>query len=122
MSMKDFSEEVNDFLYTFQDAGYNIENRMNGGGGISIFTNHYPFEKFKDDRYLFSTISEDFFRLIEWMLTIVSKVSFIVNGPISVHNPIHIGFIIHRTEKDWEERLIKDIGLNTKIQSIIIEI
>jgi hypothetical protein len=114
--------EVDSFLYPFLDEGYKINNRLNGGGGISIWVDNHPFEKFYGEKYSFSSISDDFLRLIEFLLNSVNKVRINVDGPIAVRSPICLGIIIHRDQKDWEERILKEIRLDTKIQAILIEI
>lgn len=130
MTVTDLSNEIDDFLLYFQDEGYQIENRYRYGGGIGIWRNHHPSEH-SDGKSIFKKISDDFFRLVDYLLSHVRKVvinvEMIVEKKSNRFNIIgydtpSIGFIIHRGEKDWEDRLLKDIGENTKIRSISIEI
>jgi hypothetical protein len=130
MTVSELSNEIDDLLLYFQDEGYQIENRYRYGGGIGIWRNHHPREH-SDGKSLFSRISDDFFRLVDYLLSHVRKV--VINVEMIVEKKSNrfnstgydtpsIGFIIHRGESDWEYRLSKDIGLNTKIRSISIEI
>lgn len=122
MTVAELSNEIDEFLLYFQDEGYKVSNRYRYGGGISIWVDHHPFDKFYDEKYSFNNIKDDFLRIISYLLTIVSKVSINIDGPMAVKNPICLGLVISNKEKDWEERVLKEIGLNTKIQAISIEI
>lgn len=82
MTVSELSNEIDEFLLYFQDEGYQIENRYSYGGGISIWVDHHPFDKFYDEKYSFNNIKDDFLRIISYLLTIVSKVSINIDGPL----------------------------------------
>lgn len=94
MTVAELSNEIDEFLLYFQDEGYKVSNRYRYGGGISIWVDNHPFDKFYDEKYSFNNIKDDFLRIISYLLTIVSKVSINIDGPMAVKNPICLGLVI----------------------------
>jgi len=130
MTVPELSNEIDDFLLYFEDEGYQIENRYRYGGGISIWKNHHTSEH-SDDKSIFKNISDDLLRLVEYLLLNVKKViidveiifeKFTTRFNTTGYDTSTIVFIIHRSEEDWEERILKEVRLDTKIRSISIQI
>jgi hypothetical protein len=131
MTVPELSNEIDDFLLYFEDEGYQSENRYRYGGGISIYRNHLPINQWNNEKTSFKNISDDLLRLVEYLLLNVKKViidiemifeKFTTRFNTTGYDTSTIGFIIHRSEEDWEDRILKEIGLNTKIRSISIQI
>jgi hypothetical protein len=130
MFLSELSNDIDDLLLYFQDEGYQVENRYKYGGVISIWKNHHTSEH-SDDKSIFKNISDELLRLVGYLLLNVKKViidvemifeKFTTRFNTTGYDTSTIGFIIHRSEEDWEERILKEIGLNTKIRSISIQI
>ena len=54
LTSKEFSEEIDKYLYPFTDEGFSVSNRY-PGGVIAIYDNSVEFSKIKED--LFSLLS-----------------------------------------------------------------
>jgi hypothetical protein len=54
LTCREFSEEIDKYLYPFTDEGFSVSNRY-PGGGIAIYGNSVEFSKIKED--LFSLLS-----------------------------------------------------------------
>jgi hypothetical protein len=129
MTVSELSNEIDDFLLYFEDEEYKTENRYRYGGGVSIYRKDLPKNQLNNEKTSFKNIYDDLLRLVGYLLLNVKKVSIDIEMIFEKFNTrfnttgydiTTIGFIIHRSEKDWEDRILKEIRLDTKIRSIQI--
>ena len=130
MFLSELSNDIDDLLLYFQDEGYQVENRYKYGGNISIWKSHHSNEH-SDNKSIFKNISDDFLRLVEYLLLNVKKViidveiifeKFTTRFNTTGYDTSTTRFVIHRREEDWEERILKEVRLDEKIRSILIQI
>lgn len=131
MTMAELSNGINDFLVYFKDEGYKIENRVSGGGGISIYKDYNPLKQYIDKESTFSVISDDLIRLVKYLLSNSNKVIIDVeileekmgSSSLRYANSFKtLNILIQSGEKDWENRLLERIGKDSQIRSIIIDV
>lgn len=110
-----FSEKINDYLLSFSDEGFNVENRY-PAGGIVIYN--------RDNNIEFSQIKHDLESLLSYISSVVSINSVVIDfepidkprrrSKVSTHT-----FSIKRNEFDTE--LISDIDDSYPIRLISLE-
>jgi hypothetical protein len=111
ITMTQFGEEIDDYLYPFEDNGYDVSNRVGRGGGVAIYKNNLKFSEIKEDLYaLLSYINE------QTDIDITIEIKFYISGR-PFHNKMRL-FI--KMKEDFIEPITKHI--NDEFQILLISI